>query len=434
LRYGHNSDKWGEHIGSPLPSVMSIFVGTGLCVCPIVIIFGYFVIMTKPHLVIILPTNFTYTIVEADFDSHIKRGIKMEEVVYFLGAGFSAPFGIPVMSNFLVKSKDMFSKNSDKYKHLKRIFDEIDKMDKINRFYSMDVDNIEDVLSILEMNEHIGIGIPGFKKTYTDYIKAVIEYYTPKQKTEEPRLAGPGWFSRIFGYEKNDLGTALGFFVASIHNLSFQRELQRSGENIVRFNRDFDLQTHYSIITLNYDLLLENICRFIDKKYSTNGGVTFATDIHSIEVDNTNPILAKLHGSIDTTIVPPTWNKSDINPNILNAWKLAYKALVEANYIQIIGYSFPATDTYVKYLLSSAVMKAFNLKKIDVICKDDSNGTIRKKYKEFINFKYYRFINGDVREYLFKNYDVCCHPILLGDHPKKIVMNGLEKAHEAFFI
>ena len=41
----------GEHIGSPLPSVMSIFVGTDLRVCPIVIIFGYFVIMTKPQLV-----------------------------------------------------------------------------------------------------------------------------------------------------------------------------------------------------------------------------------------------------------------------------------------------------------------------------------------------------------------------------------------------
>jgi hypothetical protein len=230
-----------------------------------------------------------------------------------------------------------------------------------------------------------------------------------------------------------ELRTKLGFFVASIHNLRFQRE-QRGSEYIIQFNRPPDFQTHYSIITLNYDLLLENICRFINKQYrhSTNGVVTFATDTHSIEVEHSiNPILAKLHGSIETTIVPPTWNKSDIDPKILDAWKLAYKALVEANYIRIIGYSLPATDTYVKYLLSSAVMKAFNLKKIDVICKDDSNGTIRKKYKKFINFKYYRFINGDVREYLFKNYDVCCNPV--NDHPERIDMNGLEKAHEAFF-
>jgi len=60
LRYGHNSDKWGEHIGSPLPSVMSIFVGTDLRVCPIVIIFGYFVIMTKPQLITVLGKNGGY--------------------------------------------------------------------------------------------------------------------------------------------------------------------------------------------------------------------------------------------------------------------------------------------------------------------------------------------------------------------------------------
>ncbi|WP_175406349.1 hypothetical protein [Bacillus sp. FJAT-27264] len=29
----------------------------------------------------------------------------MEKVVYILGAGFSAPLGIPVMSNFIMKAK-----------------------------------------------------------------------------------------------------------------------------------------------------------------------------------------------------------------------------------------------------------------------------------------------------------------------------------------
>ena len=32
-----------------------------------------------------------------------------EKVVYILGAGFSAQFGLPVMSNFLEKSKDMYA-------------------------------------------------------------------------------------------------------------------------------------------------------------------------------------------------------------------------------------------------------------------------------------------------------------------------------------
>jgi hypothetical protein len=32
----------------------------------------------------------------------------VDRVVYLLGAGFSAPLGLPVMSNFLMKSKDLF--------------------------------------------------------------------------------------------------------------------------------------------------------------------------------------------------------------------------------------------------------------------------------------------------------------------------------------
>lgn len=39
-----------------------------------------------------------------------------EKVVYILGAGFSAPLGLPVMSNFLVKSKDLYFSDTEKYK------------------------------------------------------------------------------------------------------------------------------------------------------------------------------------------------------------------------------------------------------------------------------------------------------------------------------
>lgn len=33
----------------------------------------------------------------------------VENVVYILGAGFPAQFGLPIMSNFLEKSKDMYA-------------------------------------------------------------------------------------------------------------------------------------------------------------------------------------------------------------------------------------------------------------------------------------------------------------------------------------
>ena len=357
----------------------------------------------------------------------------MEEVVYFLGAGFSAPFGIPVMSNFLEKSRDIADNknlNECKRKRIKHVLDKIDKMYKIAHFYSMDVDNIEDVLSILEMDEHIGI--PGFKKIYTDYIKDVIEHYTPKLEAEKFGLDRSDWYSHIFGYVDPHspsfcqvLKAGLGFFVANIHNLSFQRG-QQGSKHIVQ--RDPNIQTHYSIITLNYDLLLENVCDFINKQYNTDGSVTFATDTYNPEI----PILAKLHGSVDTIIIPPTWNKSGIKPRIRDTWKLAYKALVEANYIRIIGYSLPSTDTYVKYLLGSAMMRASYSKKIDVICLDNSEETVKKRYESFINFKH-KFVNTKVEYYLSANYRDCCNLGTNGVDSKEIEMKGLEEAHEKFF-
>ena len=35
--------------------------------------------------------------------------------VYIVGAGFSAPLGLPVMSNFLMKSKDMYPLDPERF-------------------------------------------------------------------------------------------------------------------------------------------------------------------------------------------------------------------------------------------------------------------------------------------------------------------------------
>ena len=46
----------------------------------------------------------------------------MEKVVYILGAGFSAPLGLPVISNFYEKSKDLYFSDTIQYKYFIKIF------------------------------------------------------------------------------------------------------------------------------------------------------------------------------------------------------------------------------------------------------------------------------------------------------------------------
>jgi len=47
---------------------------------------------------------------------------RFDHVVYILGAGFSAPLGLPVMANFLEISKDMFASDPETYRDFAKVF------------------------------------------------------------------------------------------------------------------------------------------------------------------------------------------------------------------------------------------------------------------------------------------------------------------------
>lgn len=146
------------------------------------------------------------------------------------------------------------------------------------------------------------------------------------------------------------------------------------------------------------------------------------------------PVLAKLHGSINTgTIIPPTWNKGLNHAEIILAWKLAYKLLMQANHIRIIGYSLPETDSYIKYLLRAAVVHAPHLKTIDVLCLDPNDSTIKKRYNDFILFKNYRFLSANVEDYLKHIMSSSKKSRVEHQQPRQVIFDTPENAHNSFF-
>jgi hypothetical protein len=186
-----------------------------------------------------------------------------------------------------------------------------------------------------------------------------------------------------------------------------------------------------SVISLNYDMVLESVCEFVNNNYLPQGWrVSFIDSVSTEDKYPTRlgryaPSLAKLHGSAHTgSIVPPTWNKGN-HPEIVPTWKLAYQLLTEADHLRIIGYSLPTADTYVRYLLKSAVISNQHLKRIDVICLDP-DGSVEARYDQFVKFDYYRFFNTDTLNYL----------TLVGRNtsstPTLIELNRLEEAHSEF--
>lgn len=306
----------------------------------------------------------------------------MEKVVYILGAGFSAPLGLPVMNNFLVKSKDMYYENQIKYKHFGNVFDTIKDLSITKNFYDTDLFNIEEILSIIEMNGHLkGQKI---KQHFLEYIKDVIEYYTPSLKPYGEGMPG-NWDEFIFG--KDGKWRLYGHFISSMLNVSFREVIDNDYGRNRRYHVCEPLgesNFKYSIITLNYDIIPESVISFISTNYNNE----------NIDID-----IAKLHGCIQLgNIVPPTWNKGG-HKGIIPAWKKAHELLSDANHIRVIGYSLPTSDSYVKYLLKSAAIDSKHLKSFDVLCSDP-DGAVRERYSQFVNFKYFRFKNTTTEAYL----------------------------------
>lgn len=349
----------------------------------------------------------------------------MERVVYFLGAGFSAPLGLPVMSNFLEKSKDIYF-SEPKYKYFEEVLETISRMSVVKNYYSTDLFNIEEILSILAMQHELKG--ERLRRSFLRYIADVINHYTP---TFSPQKEGwpSNWYDIIFS-SAGDPGRHFGFFVGSI----LQLRMSTSGGNIVplRASQVQSAGAEYVIITLNYDLVLENFAQYISNSFIDEGFLSFqrAPAAKSGRFESGVP-LVKLHGSADTgVIVAPTWNKT-LAQDLLPGWKLAFDYLVKANHIRVIGYSLPTADAYIKYLLRAAAIESPHLKRIDVLCRDDRGSSVQARYREFIDFANFRFVNGDVREYMRS---IAWESIRnVHNLPMAIEFNRLELAHESFF-
>ena len=340
----------------------------------------------------------------------------MEKIVYILGAGFSRPLGLPIMSDFLEKSKDQYFAHPEKFAHFKNIFEnELKQIHIASDHYQTNVFNIEDILSILEFRARLDPSSADKNEQMNEfirYLKDVIEFYTPTDTIESNSNAlfcDGKWNEYIR-------------FVSALMNCTFQDThtgLVAGFENQSHIFADFEQKDYqYSVITFNYDRILESV----QEHLTTFGSTRYFHRLADLDDPRNQTCFAKLHGSVDGEIILPTWNKG-LNPSILPDWKVAYRVLSEANQIRILGYSLPITDTYFRYLLRATIIDTPNLRWIDVICKDNS-GSVKKSYGDFVLYHKYRYMEATIEDYLVQNQ--------VYENREGQVYFSLENAHEAF--
>ena len=326
----------------------------------------------------------------------------MGNKVYILGAGFSRYAKLPLMNNFYSRSREIFKElnDDDTIKAFKDVYKFWEKYSQVKSYMNVDLLNIEELLSIIEMNSFLSEEKRNKKKnSYLIYLKTVIEKCTPDLKFEN------------LNYFVNSIEDIYSKFISLVFGINFN--FDHKDKKFIERNR----KNNNGIISLNYDLLLEKILQIInDYKFNEirNTNQPFLDFYYGLDENNYSRLenygkkislkYAKIHGSINfhkkdnnniPLIIPPTWNKTS-EKEMKPVWQLAYELLKNSEEIVFIGYSLPETDLYVKYLLINGINDCFNLKKITIVCPDDENENIRRRYEKFFPLSFRNKGKGDV--------------------------------------
>ena len=99
-------------------------------------------------------------------------------------------------------------------------------------------------------------------------------------------------------------------------------------------------------------------------------------------------------------IVPPTLFKMQTMSTFREIWNAAGKALEEAEKLVFIGFSFPESDTYIKYFLAANLYENVDLRPIEIVDPNADKICERLKDSNFgIHFKdRLRYVKGTWEE------------------------------------
>ncbi len=249
-----------------------------------------------------------------------------------------------------------------------------------------DLDNIEKLFSFLEMEVQLSSGNQQLRDDMKYLIGRTLEV------TTDGDIPTGTYSLRIAGKDQQMTGTWYGFFAQIVSGFWNPQKVEKNS-------------TIDSIITFNYDLVLERELekRRIRPAYHCGQNADYYPRAFAEPIVQMN--LLKLHGSInwaickeckrlhfmpyqgyrlsdllsyscsqcnrtnclEVLIVPPTWNKGIDEAFIRSVWTQALRELMSAGRIFIIGYSFPETDQFFKFMLGLALAHNNELVEVHIV-------------------------------------------------------------------
>jgi hypothetical protein len=339
--------------------------------------------------------------------------------VYILGAGFSAEAGLPVISSFLAQMRDAVDwlekeGRPAEREAIERVLDFRHQAAAAGYRMNIDLDNIEHLFSLAD-------AAPGTTNSNDIRlaIAATIEVAAQTQKAPIGRMrvsksngwpCPDAWLNAAFvsspSLEQFDVQSSIfDYYAAVLSGLAADK--RERGKNVV--------------ITLNYDLILEEALRRLDIpiSYALGGAAEFEAAAGIDESHKDALQILKLHGSVNWAekpgasvlvcreyervrtlglaplLVPPTWQKIAAGA-ILSVWDAAVQAISKATRILLIGFSIPATDQHFKYLLAMGLKDNSSLRMVRIV--DPRASALRTQYESVFREDQFKYGTASTRE------------------------------------
>lgn len=298
--------------------------------------------------------------------------------VYILGAGFSVDAGLPTIQNFMFAMRDahdwLLSQNrSTEASAIAAVLDF--RLNAASAAYrvKLDLENIEELFSLASASSR------ALTQKIQTAIAATLDYKESTSKKPNIRfeLRNPNCeFPRSW---KSDKSNDTNWFECPAYEFYLKALIGNWTNN--------DAVSSNSIITFNYDLLVEEALKNLSVDY------TYKLDKNNTENPNAIELL-KLHGSINwglnkgassyslsnsyeelreknqiPQLVPPTWRKI-FTGQLRQIWDSSLVSLEKATRVFVIGFSIPPTDNHFKYLMAAGLKNNISLREIVFVNPD----------------------------------------------------------------
>jgi NAD-dependent SIR2 family protein deacetylase len=352
---------------------------------------------------------------------------KCTDFVFILGAGASAPFGVPVMRSFMARARERYFEiaNQSRYKGLAdsylKMFEFQDACLKSSWAVNRDWNNIEELYTQADLLR-IGEISTGFdaEALCRDLAWGIWDVYrhVPKRIdiTWESIARSIAHFcgeqvkpSIITTNYDNVCEIGIRNNRMQFYYPGFAPAWQPSAETawLLREERISDysgfdkvipvIKLHGSVNWFTYDesgdaIAMSSLGPCGGNPTEVNGS---GFDTHAVQQELSRIINVK--AELVPAIVPPMLGKMSVMPAIRRQWSAAVSVLSRAKHIAIVGYSFPVTDAFMPRLLAEGLRANPGIESI-VICDKQPREVWEPRLSGIFNRASCRVGTSDIRD------------------------------------